>query len=87
MTPQSPAAPMFEDMVSFHNHLLRFVILFGVVVIILLYKIFVTFSMETNPILDKCTHFTLLDIVWTLNPSSYFIINFNSSFGIVILRG
>jgi heme/copper-type cytochrome/quinol oxidase subunit 2 len=48
----------------FHNSLLFFVIFIGVVIIISLGEIVVTFSIKTNPIADKFTHFTLLEIVW-----------------------
>jgi cytochrome c oxidase subunit 2 len=69
MNSQDPATPMFEGMIFFHNYLLFFIIFIGVAVMVLLYKIVVTFSMETNPISDKFTHSSLLEIVWTIIPA------------------
>ena len=43
---QDPATPMFEGMIFFHNYLLFFIIFIGIFVVVLLYKIIITFGNE-----------------------------------------
>ena len=66
---QDPATPMFEGMIFFHNYLLFFLVFIGVVVFILLYKIVVAFHEDTNPVSNKFTHSSMLEIIWTIIPA------------------
>ena len=66
---QDPATPMFEGMVYFHNYILFFILAIGIFVVLFIYKIVVAFNMETNPVSNKFTHSSLLEIVWTIVPA------------------
>ena len=66
---QDPATPMFEGMIFFHNYLLFFLIFISVPVIMLIYKICTTFNEEANPVSNKFTHSSMLEIIWTIIPA------------------
>jgi cytochrome c oxidase subunit 2 len=74
---------MFEGMVYFHNYLLFFMILIGMFVMLFLYKIVVSFNEKTNPVSDKFTHSSLLEIVWTIIPAGILLLIAIPSFALL----
>jgi len=66
---QDPATPMSEGMIFFHNYLLFFLIFIGVFTCIMLYKIMVSFNEEVNPVPNRFTHSSILEIIWTIIPA------------------
>jgi cytochrome c oxidase subunit 2 len=66
---QDPATPVFEGMIFFHNYLLFFLVFIGVTVFVLLHKVVVTFHEDTNPVSNKFTHSSILEIIWTIIPA------------------
>lgn len=66
---QDPATPAVEGMIHFHNYLLLFLIVIGMIVFWLLYKVVVTFNENVSPKAEKFTHSSLLEIVWTILPA------------------
>ncbi|MDQ5928798.1 MAG: cytochrome c oxidase subunit 2, partial [Bacteroidota bacterium] len=66
---QDPATPVMEGMLFFHNYLLFFLIVIGVFVFWLLTYVIINFNEHTNPIAQKFTHSSALEIVWTILPA------------------
>ena len=66
---QDPATPAVEGMIHFHNYLLLFLIVIGMIVFWLLYKVVVTFNEKVSPKAEKFTHSSLLEIIWTILPA------------------
>ena len=66
---QDPATPSMEGMVFFYDYLMLFVISIGVFVCWMLYKAIILFNAQTNTNINKFTHFSILEIVWTLLPA------------------
>jgi cytochrome c oxidase subunit 2 len=66
---QSPATPIAEGMIAFHGYLMFFLIVIGVFVLWMLYQIIIHFNEDVNPISQKFTHSSLLEIVWTIVPA------------------
>jgi len=66
---QDPATPVMEGMIFFHNYLLFFLIVTGVFVCWLLFHVTVNFNEDKNPIAQKFTHSSILEIIWTILPA------------------
>jgi cytochrome c oxidase subunit 2 len=66
---QDPATPVMEGMIFFHNYLLFFLIVIGIFVCWLLFHVLVKFNENANPVAQKFTHSSLLEIVWTIIPA------------------
>jgi len=66
---QDPATPAAEGMIYFHNFLMIFLIIIAVFVFWMLYNIIFLFNEKSNPISQKFTHSSLLEIVWTILPA------------------
>ena len=66
---QDPATPILEGMIHFHNYLMIFMIAVGLFVFWMLIQVVRLFSSEINPISQKFTHSSLLEIVWTIIPA------------------
>jgi len=66
---QDPATPMMEGMIFFYDYLMLFVISIGVFVCWMLYQVIVLFNEHYNKSSNKFTHFSLLEIIWTLIPA------------------
>ena len=66
---QDPATPVMEGMIFFHNYLLFFLIVIGIFVCWLLLQIIVNYNEHANPVAQKFTHSSLLEIVWTIIPA------------------
>ena len=62
---QTPASPVMEKMVDFHNLLLWIITLISVFVLGLLIYVAVKFNSRANPVPSKTTHNTLLEVIWT----------------------
>ena len=62
---QTPASPVMEKMVDFHNLLLWICTLISVFVLGLLIYVAVKFNSRANPVPSKTTHNTLLEVIWT----------------------
>jgi len=66
---QDPATPIVEGMIFFHNYLMFFLIAIGIFVCWMLYVVIKNFEESVNPVSDKFTHSSLLEIVWTILPA------------------
>ncbi len=66
---QDPATPVMEGMIFFHNYLLFFLTIIGVFVCWLLSYVLVNFNEQANPISQKFTHSSQLEIAWTILPA------------------
>ncbi len=66
---QDPATPTMEGMLFFHNYLLFFLIVIGVFVCWLLFHVIISFNEHKNPISQKFTHSSNLEIIWTILPA------------------
>jgi len=80
---QDPATPIMEGIIDLHNHIFFFLVGVTVFVLWALYRILYLFFYEFNfpqtkdslerrkyfPALQKVTHGTVLEIVWTIIPS------------------
>lgn len=66
---QDPATPTMEGMIFFHNYIMFFLILVGILVFFLLFKIASDFTEDKMPTPNKFTHSSLLEIVWTILPA------------------
>lgn len=65
---QTPASPVAERLVDFHNFLLVITTVITVFVLGLLIWCAIRYNAKANPIPSKNTHNTLLEIVWTAIP-------------------
>jgi len=66
---QDPATPVMEGIIHFHNYLMFFLVFIAVFVSWLLNRILAYYREEVNPVAQKFTHATLLEIVWTIVPA------------------
>ena len=80
---QDPATPLMEGMIFFHNYLIFFLILIAVFVFWMLYQALVNFNEVTNPISQKFTHSSLLEIVWTILPAVVLVLIAVPSFALL----
>ncbi|TAL00529.1 MAG: cytochrome c oxidase subunit II [Rhodospirillaceae bacterium] len=65
---QTPATPVMEQMVSFHNLLLWIITGISLFVLALLLICIFRFNERANPVPSKTTHNTLLEVIWTAVP-------------------
>jgi cytochrome c oxidase subunit 2 len=80
---QDPATPTMEGMLFFHNYLIFFLILVGSFVFWMLYQVLINYNESTNPISNKFTHSSLLEIVWTIIPAILLLIVAIPSFSLL----
>jgi len=80
---QDPATPVMEGMIFFHNYLLFFLIVIGVFVCWLLFHVVVAFNEHKNPISQKFTHSSNLEIIWTVLPAIVLLIIAVPSFALL----
>lgn len=66
---QDPASPIAEGMMSFHNHLVAFIIGIAFFVFFILSRCIFLFNEQTNPKAIKLLHNSTLEIIWTLIPA------------------
>ncbi|MGB1875891.1 MAG: cytochrome c oxidase subunit II [Rhodospirillaceae bacterium] len=65
---QTPASPVAEQLVEFHNFLLVICTVISLVVLALLLWCAFRYNAKANPVPSKNTHNTLLEIAWTAIP-------------------
>jgi len=65
---QTPASPVMERMVAFHNELLWIITAISLFVLALLLICIFRFNERANPVPSKTTHNTLLEVIWTAIP-------------------
>jgi cytochrome c oxidase subunit 2 len=81
---QSPATPLMEGIINFHNHIMFFMIGVGVFVMWLLGRCLVLYSKSTNlSQIDNFTHATTVEIVWTVVPAIILMIIAVPSFALL----
>ena len=84
---QDPASPAVEGMIFFHNYLCFFLLIIGVFVFWMLYKVVVDFDSSyfdgylKEP--QRFTHSTLLEIVWTIIPAIILVLIAVPSFALL----
>lgn len=67
---QSPATPVMEGIINFHNHIMFFMVGVGVFVMWLMGRCLVLYGATTNTSkIDNFTHATTVEIVWTVVPA------------------
>ncbi|WP_116653092.1 cytochrome c oxidase subunit II [Pelagibacterium sediminicola] len=81
---QDSVTPIMDSIVSFHDHLLMWVIT-GIVlmVLVLLIIVILRFNQRTNPVPARFTHNTLIEVVWTVVPVLILIVIAIPSFGVL----
>jgi len=66
---QDAASPIMEGIISFHHDIMFLMIIIMIFVFWMLMRILFLFSASTNPIPERFTNHTVLEIVWTIVPS------------------
>ena len=67
---QTPATPIMEGIINFHNHIMFFIVGIAIFVGWLLARCLAHFSAVANPEpVDNFTHATTIEIVWTVVPA------------------
>jgi cytochrome c oxidase subunit II len=65
---QDSATPVMDQIASFHFFLLWVIAAISVFVLILLLIIIVRFNARANPVASRTTHYTPIEIIWTIVP-------------------
>jgi cytochrome c oxidase subunit II len=65
---QDSATPVMDQIASFHFFLLWVIAAISVFVLILLLIIVVRFNARANPVPSRTTHYTPIEIIWTIVP-------------------
>jgi cytochrome c oxidase subunit 2 len=81
---QLSVTPMMDEIESFHNNLLLWIIS-GIVilVLVLLVVVMVRFNAKAHPVPSRTTHNTLIEIIWTVVPILTLVVIAIPSFGIL----
>lgn len=66
---QDPATTIVEGMIDFHGFLVLVLIVIGVSVAWMLFVLLKKFESSINPVPNKFTHASLLEIIWTIIPA------------------
>ena len=81
---QVSVTPLMDEIESFYNNLLFWIITaIGVLVLALLLVVIFRFNSKANPVPSKTTHNTLIEILWTVVPILILVIIAIPSFGIL----
>lgn len=81
---QLSVTPIMDEIESFHNNLLLWIISFIVVLVLaLLVVVILRFNAKANPVPSRTTHNTLIEIIWTVVPILVLVIIAIPSFGIL----
>jgi cytochrome c oxidase subunit 2 len=80
---QDPATPAAEGMLHFHNYLVFFTIVIGLLVLSVLYETITRFNADVNPVSQKFTHSSVLEIVWTIIPALVLVVLAIPSFSLL----
>jgi cytochrome c oxidase subunit 2 len=66
---QDPATPIMEGIINFHNHIMFFLTVIGIMVMWLMARCVILYDEDVNTEVDNFTHSTTLEIVWTVVPA------------------
>ncbi len=66
---QDPATPSLEGMMALHNYISFFLVVIVVFVCWMLFLVVYNFNETANPVSNKFTHSSLLEIIWTIIPA------------------
>jgi cytochrome c oxidase subunit 2 len=81
---QLSVTPMMDEIESFHNNLLIWIISAIVtLVLVLLVVVMVRFNAKAHPVPSRTTHNTLIEIIWTVVPILTLVVIAIPSFGIL----
>jgi len=80
---QDPATPVMEGIVNFHNHLMFFMVFIAMFVFWMLSRVISYFNEDKNPVSEKFTHSTILEIVWTIIPACILLVIAIPSFALL----
>jgi cytochrome c oxidase subunit 2 len=80
---QDPATPIIEGMLHFHNYLMIFLVAVVLFVFWMLGQVITYFNAETNPVSQKFTHSSILEIVWTIIPACILLLVAIPSFALL----
>jgi cytochrome c oxidase subunit 2 len=80
---QSPATPLMEGIINFHNHIMFFMFGVGVFVMWLLARCLTLYSASANSKVDNFTHATTIEVVWTIVPAIILVIIAVPSFALL----
>jgi cytochrome c oxidase subunit 2 len=65
---QDSATPVMEQIASFHYFLLWVIAAISAFVLVLLLIIIVRFNARANPVASRTTHYTPIEVIWTIVP-------------------
>ena len=80
---QDPATPSAEGMIYFHEYILALLILIGCVVFYVMAQSIIDFNEKNNSKVNKFTHSSVLEIIWTILPAVILIILAIPSFALL----
>lgn len=80
---QDPATPAAEGMLFFHNYLIFFLIAISFFVFWMLAKVIFSFNEHSNPVVQKFTQSSALEIIWTVLPAVILILIAIPSFALL----
>jgi cytochrome c oxidase subunit 2 len=82
---QSPATPLMEGIICFHNHIMFFMFGVGIFVMWLLGRCLMLYDKNLNTMaeVDNFTHATFVEIVWTIVPALILIVIAVPSFALL----
>ena len=80
---QDPATPYMEGILNFHNTIMFFIVIIVIFTSWLLFRSLVLYNKESNPIPEKFTHSTLLEVIWTIVPAIILMIIAIPSFALL----
>lgn len=81
---QESVTPLMDEIESFYNNLLLWIIAAIVILVLaLMVVILVRFNAKSNPVPSKTSHNTLIEVVWTVVPILILVVIAIPSFGIL----
>jgi len=80
---QDSATPYMEGILNFHNNIMFFIVMIVLFTSWLLFRCLVLYDKDKNPIPEKFTHSTLLEVVWTTLPAVILMIIAVPSFALL----
>jgi cytochrome c oxidase subunit 2 len=80
---QDPATPTVEGMLHFHNYLMIFLIAVVLFVLWMLFRVTSYYGANLNPVAQKFTHSSLLEIIWTIIPAFILVLVAIPSFALL----
>merc|ERR1711907_455850 len=80
---QDPATPVMEGIIDFHHDVMFFLIVIGIGVSWVLFRVLVVYSEDKNAVPTNTVHATTLEIVWTIAPAFVLMIIAVPSFALL----